>query len=82
MERFLAGAARTSKVEFLDLVDVGVPMDPANGGDSEVFLLYQRQQALPTRYLEYSEPIPSFEVKEALQNCDNLNVILVDHSKK
>lgn len=81
MGRYLVGAARTSKVEFFDLVDPGVPMDPANKEDSDVLVLYQRIEALPNRYSEYSEPIPSFEVQEALQNCESLNIILADHSK-
>lgn len=56
------------------------------GGDSDVLILYQRIEALPKRYHDFSETIPSFDheingAKEALEHCDYVNVILTDHGK-
>ncbi len=81
MERFIIGATRTSKAEFFELLDIGVPIDLPKEGESDILLLHQRKHALPVRFSEYSEPIPSLEAKEALQNCDYVHVILTDHSK-
>jgi hypothetical protein len=81
MSKYLAGATRTSKTDFFDYLDLGVPMDPEHAGDSQVLILHQRSQALPTRFQDYSEPIPFFETaQESLEHCDMLNVLLTDHS--
>eukprot|EP00429_Kryptoperidinium_foliaceum_P006766 CAMPEP_0176021354 /NCGR_PEP_ID=MMETSP0120_2-20121206/10367_1 /TAXON_ID=160619 /ORGANISM="Kryptoperidinium foliaceum, Strain CCMP 1326" /LENGTH=501 /DNA_ID=CAMNT_0017354467 /DNA_START=53 /DNA_END=1555 /DNA_ORIENTATION=+ len=81
MGKYLVGAARTLKQDFFDHLDLGVPMDLPGNGDSEVLLLYQRENALPTRYMDYSESLPHLEATEALEHCEFLNVVLVDHSK-
>ena len=81
MERYLAGATRTAKVDLFDTLPLGVPMDLPKDGDSDVLILHQRKQALPNRFHEYSEAIPALEATEALQNCDYVHVVLTDHSK-
>ena len=82
MDKYLVGISRTPKLDFVDFMDLGVPIDlpKEHHGDSDVLVLYQKQNALPSRYGEYSESIPYFEqAKEALEHCDYVNVILTDH---
>jgi hypothetical protein len=93
-KRYAVGMARTSKEDFFDQLDIGVPMDiPKEGdGDSEVLFLYSRNEALPSAYMKESmiqhhkDPtsttIPSINMKDAVQNCDYLNVILTNHDKR
>lgn len=81
MSKFMAGASRVSKTDFFDHLNLGVPMDPEHEGDSQVLVLHQRSQALPTRYQDYSEPIPTFETsQEALEHCEIVNIVYTDHS--
>mmetsp|Transcript_25023 Transcript_25023/g.69010 ORF Transcript_25023/g.69010 Transcript_25023/m.69010 type:complete len:601 (-) Transcript_25023:23-1825(-) len=86
-EKFARGMARTSKTDFFDQLDIGVPMDVPKGGDSEVLVLYNRNTAIPNSYqkssaLSDSSSIPSIETEEALQHCDYVNVILANHDGK
>lgn len=81
LSKFVVGATRTSKTDFFDYLNLGVPMDAEHDGDSQVLILHQRSKSLPTRFREYSEPIPFFESsQESLEHCDLLNVLLIDHS--
>lgn len=93
-KRYAVGMARTSKEDFFDQLDIGVPMDiPKEGdGDSEVLFLYSKNGALPSTYMKESmiqhhkDPtstaIPSINMKDAVQNCDYLNVILTNRDKR
>lgn len=78
--------ARTSKIDFFDQLDVGVPLDVPKGGDSDVLFLYNRDEALPKEYKKEAMlqqgSIPSIDMKDAVQNCDYLNVILTNHDKR
>lgn len=82
--RYAVGMARTSKVDFFDQIDLGVPMDVPKEGDSDVLILYNRQQSLPRRYARAAKesPIPQLKMNEAVQNCDYLNVILTDRGTR
>jgi hypothetical protein len=93
-KKYAVGMARTSKIDFFDQLDIGVPMDmPKEGdGDSEVLFLYSKNEALPNTYMKESmvqhhkDPtsttIPSINMKDAVQNCDYLNVVLTNHDKR
>lgn len=81
MGRYLVGMGRAQKKDFMHWIDTGLPFDPIQQLDREVLLLYQREEALPTRFSEYSEAIPMMQADEALENCDFLNVIVADHAK-
>ena len=93
---YARGMVRTPKTQFFDQLDLGVPMDPAKAGDSDVLILYNREKALPDDYYdtsllskavqndddrnsESSSSIPSIGTKDALKNCDYVNVVLSYH---
>jgi hypothetical protein len=75
--------ARTSKADFVQMIDTGVPVDLPKDGDSDVLLLYSNHRTLPDDYASQSSStmLPPLEVKDALQHCDFLNIVLTDHSK-
>jgi hypothetical protein len=87
VQKYAVGMARTSKLEFAESLDMGVPLDiPAPlGGDEDILILYQRPQALPKSYphssAASSSNIPLLSMESAVENCDYLNIILTDHSK-
>jgi len=81
LTKLLVGVTRTSKTDFFDYLDPGVAMDPEKEGDSQVLILHQRSQTLPSRFKDYSEPIPFFEnAQESMEHCDMVNVLFMDHS--
>lgn len=74
--------ARVDKEEFIKVVDPGVPVDRSQSGASEVLLLYSRVNARPKRYIDkgFGSQNPKIAMPEALENCEQVNVILADHS--
>ena len=78
--------ARTSKLDFFEQIDVGVPIDLPKEKDSDVLLLYSSQKALPFGYSkvlkEYPNTVPPVDMKTAVQNCDYVNVILTAHDNR
>lgn len=91
MSRYLVGMGRTDRMEFLDNLDLGVPIDdPENNPrisskEKDVLILYQKDTALPTDYADKykqndSGIPPLFSSQEALEHCDFVNVILTDHA--
>lgn len=88
MSRYLVGMARTDKMDFVNTLDLGVPIDdPANNAragpkEKDVLVLYQKASALPTDYKTQNDSgaVPEFSSQEALEHCDYVNVILTDHS--
>jgi hypothetical protein len=76
--------ARTTKQEFTNLFDLGVPIDPQHmnlGENDDVLILYGNSQATPNRfpYQMNHQSIPSFNVLEAVENCHTMNVILTQN---
>jgi len=93
MSRYLVGMARTEKMDFVEHLDLGVPVDDPSSNprtgmkEKDVLLLYQKASALPTNYNSDSNnhsdgdgSVPMFSTQEALEKCDFVNVILTDHS--
>jgi hypothetical protein len=83
-QNYAVGMARTSKADFVQMIDTGVPVDLPKDGDSDVLLLYSSHHALPDDYASQSSSaniIPPLEVADALQHCDFLNIVMTDHSK-
>jgi hypothetical protein len=89
MSRFMVGMARTDKLDFVQTLDLGVPVDdpsrnPHMGGtEKDVLLLYQKASALPEHYDKKNkkdDSIPSYGSQEAIEHCDFVNVVLTDHS--
>lgn len=76
--------ARTSKLDFFNELDLGVPMDLPKDGDTDVLILYNRQQALPDGFsiAAKKSSIPPMEMKAAVKNCDYLNVLLTDKGNR
>lgn len=77
--------ARTSKLDFFQHLDIGVPMDLPTDGDSDVLLLYSTKKTLPPGYAQATTTdsnsnVPAIDMQHAVQNCDYVNVVLTDHS--
>ena len=84
---YAQGLARTPKKEFFEQFDIGVPMDPVKGMESEVLLLYNRAKAFPNDYKDPSKItddsfIPQLGTVDAIENCEYLHVILTDHGNQ
>lgn len=83
---YAQGLARTSKADFFEQFDIGVPMDPIKDAESDVLLLYNRAKAFPDDYKDSmitdDSSIPQLNTKDAVENCEYLHVILADHSNK
>eukprot|EP00980_Cylindrotheca_fusiformis_P002504 scaffold586_cov68-Cylindrotheca_fusiformis.AAC.13 len=89
MSRYLVGMARTDKLDFVNHLDLGVPVDdPSNNPrmgnkEKEILLLYQKESALPDGYKNENNDgnlPPLLAPDKALEHCDYVNVILTDHS--
>jgi len=83
-QNYAQGMARTSKADFFEHFDIGVPMDVPSIKDSDVLLLYNHENTLPEHYkdpssITDSSSIPQLETMPAVENCDNVHVILTDH---
>jgi len=86
-KNFAQGLARTSKTDFFEHFDIGVPMDIPKAKDSDVLLLYNREEAFPNAYKDPStitddSSIPQLTTHHAIKNCDYVHVILAGHGKK
>jgi len=84
---YAVGMARTSKTDFVRLIDTGVPVDLPKENDADVLVLYGKDTALPKTYNEEKEhattsSIPALETEQALEGCEFLNIVLTDHSKQ
>jgi hypothetical protein len=89
MSRFMVGMARTDKLDFVQTLDLGVPIDDPSsnahtgGKEKDVLLLYQKASALPENYDKKNkedDSIPLYGSQEAMEHCDFVNVVLTDHS--
>ena len=84
MSRFAVGMARVRKQDFVEHLDLGVPIDLPQPGYSDVLLLYQRANTLPLQFADKQQQqqssVPLLEMPDALQHCDFVNVMLTDHS--
>ena len=87
--KFAVGMARTRKQDFVNMVDIGVPVDLPSQGDEEVIVIYNKEKALPNHYEDNPTGhgmnsdggnIPLLSMEDTVQHCDYLNVILTDRS--
>jgi len=79
-----SGMAVTPKENFTNIIDLGVPLDKVKKDSSHVLMLYSREKAMPTSLQQDAWKqtlIPEVMNQETVENCDYLNVLLVDHSK-
>lgn len=77
-KNFLVGMSTVSKDDFIGVVDPGVPVDPPSAGASDVLILYSGGRALPDGVGGGGNP--RLAMADAVRNCNQLNVILTDHS--
>jgi hypothetical protein len=86
VERYATGMSRISKNDFASRFEMGVPLDESKPGDEDVLLLYSSTRALPLRYnkevTSLNTPIPLMDVEDATHNCDEMHIILTDHSRR
>lgn len=72
------------KTDFINTVDPGVPVDLPSKGANDVLILYTSNKALPTAKTSSSTVVgsgnPKLSMEDAVQNCNQLNVVLNDHS--
>ena len=85
--KYAVGMARTRKQDFVDMLDLGVPIDLPTQGDEEVIVVYSHEKALPNHYEDIHEAsstnggnIPLLSMEDTVQHCDYLNVVLTDRS--
>ena len=79
----VAGMAITPKSNFTDLIDLGVPLDRFKTGSTHALMLYSGKRAMPRSLKQQSyeqSSVPEVVASNAIENCDYLNVLLVDHS--
>ena len=85
--KYAVGMARTRKLDFVEMIDVGVPVDLPTQGDEEVLVIYSHEKALPNHYEDNPTTggsnggnIPLLSMEDTVQHCDYLNVVLTDRS--
>lgn len=86
--RYLVGMSRTSKQDFTDHIELGVPLDRPNAGSEEVLLIYSHNKALPKSLQQHdgsdmydTNDVDTIDMPDAIDNCDYLNIVLTDHSR-
>jgi len=88
---FLTGMATVSKSQFVETIDPGVPLDKPDKGASDVLIMYSHPNAMPKKFWKEDEggggdfsilsTNPRLDsAQEATENCEQLNLILADHS--
>lgn len=86
----VVGLSRVSRDEFAQIFPEigGLPLDPTTSNNQEVVILYGSHSALPNNLMLAKEAVSQTSVplisstKEATENCDLLNIVLTDHSKR
>ena len=86
ISHFAQGLARVSKNDLMQTFDFGVPPN-ANSDNMDALILYNKRTALPTdenvakaaRYEDPTKPLPLLSAEEATENCDTMNVVLIDN---
>ena len=86
LSHFVQGLARVSKGDLMQTYDLGVPPN-ANTENLDALILYTKKQALPSdgnaaraaRHEDPTKPLPFLSATAASENCDTMNVILIDN---
>ncbi|KAL7539259.1 hypothetical protein ACHAXR_010753 [Thalassiosira sp. AJA248-18] len=86
VSHFAQGLARVAKDDLMRTFDFGVPPN-ANTEDLDALILYNKKEALPSdenvaraaRYEDPTKPLPFLTANTATENCDTMNVILIDN---
>jgi len=86
IEHFAQGLVRVSKDDLMSTFDFGVPPN-ANTENLDALILYNKKKALPSdpniakaaRYEDPTKPLPKLSAETATENCDTMNVVLIDN---
>ena len=86
ISHFAQGLARVSKIDLMETFDFGVPIN-ANSEGLDALILYNTQAALPSnkeiaraaRHEDSTKPLPLLSAKTATENCDTMNVVLINN---
>mmetsp|Transcript_30625 Transcript_30625/g.66276 ORF Transcript_30625/g.66276 Transcript_30625/m.66276 type:complete len:554 (+) Transcript_30625:20-1681(+) len=82
MQSVFVGAARVPRDDFMDIFDVGVPLDESTSRNNEVLLLYG-PESVPSSVGSSSVPIPNIQsVSDATERCDVVKQILVQTNQR
>ena len=78
VKKYAVGMTYTSKNEFVEKFDSGVPWDePTAKGDKDVLFIYANEKAMPNKKQESnSQALEYFSVDEATENCNFMHVLL------
>jgi hypothetical protein len=85
--KFASGMSRVNRDQFASQFDMGVPLDKSSRGNQDVLILYGQDKALPTNPFDKASAkntgeVPLIDsVDEAVENCDNLHVILTSFDR-
>jgi hypothetical protein len=86
--KFASGMSRVNRDQFATRFDMGVPLDASRNGNQEVLILYAKDNALPKNPFDKAAaknsgtPVPLIDsVDDAVENCDNLHVILTSFDR-
>ena len=75
VERYIAGVARISKLDFVKTFDVGVPLEtPKGGGDEDALIFYTRKKAMPKKKI-LPGSIDLLSAEDATVNCDEMRIV-------
>jgi len=88
LSKIASGSVLVDRDDFASIFDMGVPLDKSLEENSQVLLLYNRQNAMPKNQTLLNEGKLTGEIPiaksalEATENCDFLNVVLTNVNAK
>jgi len=88
VKKYATGMSRMTKLDFTNQFDMGVPLDQVKEGEEDVLLLYSSERAHPTKQSSKVDvkalqtPVPHLSVDDAIENCDELHIILTDQTNR
>ncbi|KAL9188823.1 hypothetical protein ACHAXT_007201 [Thalassiosira profunda] len=86
ISHFARGLVRVGKDDLMNTFDFGVPPN-AGSEEMDALILYNKEDAMPSdedvasaaRYNDPTKPLPKLSAKDATENCESMNVVLIDN---
>ena len=78
LSKIAVGMAHTTKRNFTDMFELGVPIDASGSeSDRDVLFIYSKVGAMPTRMQgkKVQDTVEFLTVEEATENCHEMNVM-------
>ncbi|GKY93761.1 hypothetical protein MPSEU_000343300 [Mayamaea pseudoterrestris] len=77
IDGYIAGMARVSRLDLLQKIDTGFPLEASSDGNREIVILYDHVRSLPfgqsaKQFTYYRDSL------QALQNCRQLRIVSMD----